>query len=1257
MLVKITLLVITLLTSISAKSEDMEYEEITSLFKDVQALMEGPTKQCAFSGELEKFYKKLDKNKKASFASVMAKYRELEPERIHLSVKLKTLVGEFTEKYLKSIGEAKAINEICESGISKIVENGIDKCQESIELLSEHQLKLKALDDLKAHIFTSNNRLKDLIGNLGDGFEDEIRKHDPLMKLISDFERYPELQKDWMIDDYIHPFQKYIEKDLTQFVESSVDYYKNKSQGIYTDKKKDLDSANTSIQNLAFSPLILHSSKALNSRLLTRSKDLIQANRSNVLIAPNFDRPSLALEQTHESIHHELRTQDKNFSGRAIQYIADEKFLDEEIERAEEFSLNGIKTKLREHAWAQEYIDSYSLPGVSGVPRELKIRHPKNGTEVWPDQYAKEILSRKEKNVVEQCRTSAKNVSSKGLLYLQSKRRQIDEIIENIERQNDRDITHEEFLGVMTHELKGVSEKLIKINRVKSKNEDSHYFSHYLAELDEKETINPAQELATIFGIASSSVVNARDAFLSDCEALTKNVKGFQNNQARFTNIDQETPAWDYEIEEIVQEEACIHVANKLGITPKQACEEDEFLNIDPNRCYEIAEKGGFDRNICIDQLGFWKKIKDKVTSFVDSVKNAFKGLGKAAKIAWKKTKKLAKNFVKIVSHGVNGVYQLVTEGRISLDEIKRRDGFSNWFDSTLDKLDDLGSTFVEKSLSAAGNSVDFSINLHEVTLQYATGDSASAKRALKRAKSNAKDTTRDLGKAGEAAARAYYSYTIEAPLTLSLGTFDKMSGKKTLEEYKAARERVGKNLKTTGKQVGAALEVTIQPENLGKIALVYAASTVAGPFGSSLASVLYDKIVLKADMSDKDMLKSFTVGAAAGYAGEAVAGASAFKDSAYMARAVSSLTRNMTSDALNAGLGDGELTARGVLANIGKAALSVDTGDGLGSKVLDSSLQGAIDSAVDQTVGEGISLDQIDLNRARDAAINGFANGITREAVHAFIDEALIKAIPEKYHRMDKKAFAAMKEAMFQALEFLAEEQANEIDNSLRNSKDQNGIETIKILVAIENDLVTKKQNELALEIFGKPFNQLSPSEQKDQSLLNKLTDYLINNPKVNSIRSKINANLVEISPKLAAYSAATDKSGGAGGMGPLLIGAAKWLEKYRKAIAAAAVSQSTSDTKPTPVKKPKELERIHEDSIDKDQIEKISEMSTDEIVESLTGEETKPEDKLIISSDGRVWNGNHRIKVLQDRGFDTSKLIDKADSYEPIEIAPWEN
>lgn len=196
------------------------------------------------------------------------------------------------------------------------------------------------------------------------------------------------------------------------------------------------------------------------------------------------------------------------------------------------------------------------------------------------------------------------------------------------------------------------------------------------------------------------------------------------------------------------------------------------------------------------------------------------------------------------------------------------------------------------------------------------------------------------------------------------------------------------------------------------------------------------------------------------------------------MARAASNLTRNMTSDVLNAGLGDGELTARGVLANVGKAALSVDSGDGLGSKVLDSTLQGAIDNAIDQTVVEGVSLNEIDFNRARDAAINGFANGLTREAVHNLMDETLIKAIPEKYHRVDKKAFKELKEAMYQGLLSLQESTAIAFSEFIKNQNEKKSKEYQKLT----SQLLNESYEMAAEEVFGKKINELSDEELRDE-------------------------------------------------------------------------------------------------------------------------------------------------------------------------------
>ncbi len=49
------------------------------------------------------------------------------------------------------------------------------------------------------------------------------------------------------------------------------------------------------------------------------------------------------------------------------------------------------------------------------------------------------------------------------------------------------------------------------------------------------------------------------------------------------------------------------------------------------------------------------------------------------------------------------------------------------------------------------------------------------------------------------------------------------------------------------------------------------------------------------------------------------------------------------------------------------------------------------------------------------------------------------------------------------------------------------------------------------------------------------------------------------------------------------------------------------------------------------------IRKMDTDDIIKSL---KTEGREKLTIRPDGTVLQGNHRIKVLEERGFETSKL-----------------
>jgi len=70
--------------------------------------------------------------------------------------------------------------------------------------------------------------------------------------------------------------------------------------------------------------------------------------------------------------------------------------------------------------------------------------------------------------------------------------------------------------------------------------------------------------------------------------------------------------------------------------------------------------------------------------------------------------------------------------------------------------------------------------------------------------------------------------------------------------------------------------------------------------------------------------------------------------------------------------------------------------------------------------------------------------------------------------------------------------------------------------------------------------------------------------------------------------------------------------------------------------------ITRLHPDSsLNPGKLADIRKMSNNEIVDSLS---SGPE-QLKLRPDGTVRNGNHRVKVLEERGFDTSTLWDVAE------------
>ncbi len=70
--------------------------------------------------------------------------------------------------------------------------------------------------------------------------------------------------------------------------------------------------------------------------------------------------------------------------------------------------------------------------------------------------------------------------------------------------------------------------------------------------------------------------------------------------------------------------------------------------------------------------------------------------------------------------------------------------------------------------------------------------------------------------------------------------------------------------------------------------------------------------------------------------------------------------------------------------------------------------------------------------------------------------------------------------------------------------------------------------------------------------------------------------------------------------------------------------------------------LRRIHDDNVYQGgsariDAESIRRMSTADIVECLAPDSPEP---LTVKPDGRIFDGNTRIKVLQERGYDVDSL-----------------
>ncbi|ARD43804.1 hypothetical protein [Colwellia sp. PAMC 21821] len=199
--------------------------------------------------------------------------------------------------------------------------------------------------------------------------------------------------------------------------------------------------------------------------------------------------------------------------------------------------------------------------------------------------------------------------------------------------------------------------------------------------------------------------------------------------------------------------------------------------------------------------------------------------------------------------------------------------------------------------------------------------------------------------------------------------------------------------------KTGAALAAMGEPENIARMAIVYAASAYGGPMGSAFANAIIDKYIFKKDMSDQDLLNSFVTGAAAGYAGEFAGSGStgqAFIDS--MPQASSQVIQNLATDVGNVVIGGEPYSFDDFVSSVATAVINVSSGDDTTCKIFDSAVNGAADYALD-AVARG---EKIDMDTLTDQIYSGMASGVTNDLVNNMMEKHVIPYLPEE-KRLDK--------------------------------------------------------------------------------------------------------------------------------------------------------------------------------------------------------------------------------------------------------------
>lgn len=270
--------------------------------------------------------------------------------------------------------------------------------------------------------------------------------------------------------------------------------------------------------------------------------------------------------------------------------------------------------------------------------------------------------------------------------------------------------------------------------------------------------------------------------------------------------------------------------------------------------------------------------------------------------------------------------------------------------------------------------------------------------------------------------------------------------------------------------------DVVTSFENVTTTILVYVGTQVGGHAGSALANTLAQRFIYKREMSEKEMLKSFAIGLATGYAGKHAGVLSGKQQLQAMA---SNVTREVVSGMANRQLNDTSYTSRDFIASA--VSTSIAAGVQISSGIDSGTYGGDIIDAVSGVATGAIVHDEdVDGGTFSEAMMQAVIEKAVNDQLQV-VGQAISDKIPAEYKALDDKLiakFVGFFKGILDITGSIENIQIKGLEAVFSGMSDQEKAAFTNIYKLMVNDA----RDNAAYESFGKAYSELSSEELESE-------------------------------------------------------------------------------------------------------------------------------------------------------------------------------